>query len=73
MSKDRDIGPEYLYYGIPSPWLHSKCLRALQWFPPPEIDADRNTLSKMLQALILNWMADWPDGCVGLRGKGSMG
>ncbi|KAG1667410.1 hypothetical protein FOA52_004827 [Chlamydomonas sp. UWO 241] len=48
-SKDRDIPVEYLYYGIPSPWLHAKCLRALQFFPAPEAAADRATLSTMLQ------------------------
>lgn len=46
--KERDIPPEYLSYGIPSPWLHAKCLRALQYFPAPELSADRTLLTGML-------------------------
>ena len=31
----RDVTPDYTYYGLPTPWLAAKALRALQYFPPP--------------------------------------
>lgn len=33
---DKDVGQQYTYYGIPSPWLQVKCLRLLQYFPTIE-------------------------------------
>ncbi|GFR46483.1 hypothetical protein Agub_g8060 [Astrephomene gubernaculifera] len=46
------IPPEYLYYGIPSPWLQARCLRALQLFPPPESSSERRALHEVLQSII---------------------
>ncbi|GLI58947.1 hypothetical protein VaNZ11_000735 [Volvox africanus] len=46
------IPPEYLYYGIPSPWLQARCLRALQLFPPPDSITERKTLHDVLQNII---------------------
>ncbi|GIL70205.1 hypothetical protein Vretimale_3499 [Volvox reticuliferus] len=46
------IPPEYLYYGIPSPWLQARCLRALQLFPPPDSASERKTLHDVLQNII---------------------
>ncbi|EFJ50611.1 hypothetical protein VOLCADRAFT_120602 [Volvox carteri f. nagariensis] len=46
------IPPEYLYYGIPSPWLQARCLRALQLFPPPDSTSERKTLHDVLQNII---------------------
>jgi len=34
--KQRDVSQDYTYYGLASPWLQVKCLRVLQYFPPPE-------------------------------------
>ena len=36
LTKNDDIPPEYLYYGIPSPWLQVKCMKILQYFPTPD-------------------------------------
>ena len=36
LTVNKDIPPEYLYYGIPSPWLQVKCMKILQYFPTPE-------------------------------------
>ena len=32
---NKDYSNDYLYYGIPTPWLQIKLLRMLQFFPPP--------------------------------------
>eukprot|EP00201_Polytomella_parva_P006204 CAMPEP_0175083532 /NCGR_PEP_ID=MMETSP0052_2-20121109/27451_1 /TAXON_ID=51329 ORGANISM="Polytomella parva, Strain SAG 63-3" /NCGR_SAMPLE_ID=MMETSP0052_2 /ASSEMBLY_ACC=CAM_ASM_000194 /LENGTH=1189 /DNA_ID=CAMNT_0016355025 /DNA_START=55 /DNA_END=3620 /DNA_ORIENTATION=- len=50
-SKDR-VASEYLYYGIPSPWLQTKCLRTLSFFPPPESPSERKLLTDILNAII---------------------
>lgn len=26
---------DYIYYKVPTPWLQVKCLRLLQYYPPP--------------------------------------
>ncbi|GLC68315.1 hypothetical protein PLESTF_000678300 [Pleodorina starrii] len=46
------IPPEYLYYGIPSPWLQARCLRALQLFPPPDSATERKALHDVLGYII---------------------
>ncbi|MEW5308641.1 MAG: hypothetical protein WDW38_000584 [Sanguina aurantia] len=51
-NKERDIPPEYLYYGIPSPWLQTKVLRVLQFYGPPSSVQDRTLLGELLQTLI---------------------
>eukprot|EP00741_Cyanophora_paradoxa_P020808 tig00021312_g20087.t1 len=41
---DREYGPDYTYYGIPSPWIQVKALRLLQYYPPtsrPEDEKER--------------------------------
>jgi AP-2 complex subunit alpha len=32
---DRDFSLDYIYYKVPTPWLQVKCLRLLQYYPPP--------------------------------------
>ncbi|KAI8103939.1 hypothetical protein M9435_006465 [Picochlorum sp. BPE23] len=34
--REKDVPQDYTYYGLPSPWLEVKVLRALQYFPAPE-------------------------------------
>ncbi|CAK0759184.1 hypothetical protein CVIRNUC_002678 [Coccomyxa viridis] len=46
------VPPEYQYYGIPSPWLQVKCLRVLQYFPPPEDPAISRALNATLKRII---------------------
>ena len=48
----RDVSQDYTYYGIASPWLQVKCLRVLQYFPPPEDPAVRRSLTEMLKKMI---------------------
>lgn len=36
LARNKDIPQDYLYYGLPSPWLQVKCMRVLQYFPTPE-------------------------------------
>eukprot|EP00198_Chlamydomonas_reinhardtii_P001583 XP_001690919.1 alpha-adaptin [Chlamydomonas reinhardtii] len=52
------IPPEYLYYGIPSPWLQARCLRALQLFPPPDSATERKALHDVLQNIIATTSAE---------------
>eukprot|EP00803_Ostreobium_quekettii_P002464 evm.model.scf_1061.2 EVM.evm.TU.scf_1061.2 scf_1061:6281-18352(+) len=49
---DKDVGQEYTYYGIPSPWLQVKALRVLQYFPPSEDPAIVSKLSDILGNII---------------------
>ena len=48
----RDVGPDYAYYGIASPWLQVKCLRVLQYFPTPKDPAVMRTLTDILRVII---------------------
>jgi AP-2 complex subunit alpha len=32
---ERDYSLDYIYYKVPTPWLQVKCLRLLQYYPPP--------------------------------------
>ena len=48
----RDVSQDYTYYGIASPWLQVKCLRVLQYFPPPADPAVRHSLTEMLKKII---------------------
>ncbi|GMH38541.1 hypothetical protein BSKO_06425 [Bryopsis sp. KO-2023] len=50
---DKDVGQQYTYYGIPSPWLQVKCLRILQYFPPTEDPAIVAKLTEIL-GLVIN-------------------
>ena len=50
--RERDVSQDYTYYGIPSPWLQVKVLRALQYFPPPEDPAVHQNLSDILKSLL---------------------
>ena len=46
--KNQDVLPEYLYYGIPAPWLQARIMRVLRKFPTPE---DAETLGAELAIL----------------------
>ena len=46
--KNRDVLPEYLYYGIPAPWLQARIMRVLRKFPTPD---DAETLGAELAIL----------------------
>lgn len=50
--RSREVGPDYAYYGIASPWLQVKCLRVLQYFPPPDDPAVMHSLTDMLTSII---------------------
>jgi len=50
--REREVPAEYLYYGIPSPWLQCKCLRVLQFFPAPEVPSDQTSLTSILKSTI---------------------
>jgi AP-2 complex subunit alpha len=50
--RERDVPQDYTYYGIPSPWLQIKILRALQYFPAPENPAILKRLRVILREII---------------------
>lgn len=50
--QERDVPQDYTYYGIPSPWLQIKILRALQYFPPPEDPKILSQLKKILHSVL---------------------
>lgn len=47
--KARDVTQDYTYYGLASPWLQVRTLRALQYFPPPEDPAVLRALGDSVQ------------------------
>ncbi|KAI8368286.1 adaptin N terminal region-domain-containing protein [Radiomyces spectabilis] len=51
---DRDYSLDYIYYKVPTPWLQVKCLRLLQYYPPPEDAKLRSDISELLQIIITN-------------------
>ncbi|KAI8992585.1 adaptin N terminal region-domain-containing protein [Pilobolus umbonatus] len=51
---DRDYSMDYIYYKIPTPWLQVKCLRLLQYYPPPDDAKIRADISDLLQIIIAN-------------------
>ncbi|KAI9499694.1 adaptin N terminal region-domain-containing protein [Zychaea mexicana] len=51
---DRDYSLDYIYYKVPTPWLQVKCLRLLQYYPPPEDVKLRSDISELLQIILAN-------------------
>ncbi|CUF45940.1 alpha adaptin, putative [Bodo saltans] len=50
---EKHTEPEYIYYGVPAPWLQAKALRLLQYFPPPTDETKSmllSIISKILKA-----------------------
>ena len=50
--RDKDVPQDYTYYGLPSPWLEVKVLRALQYFPAPENPDILKRLREILRQII---------------------
>lgn len=53
LARNQDIPQEYTYYGIPSPWLQVKTMRALQYFPTIEDPNIRRSLFEVLQRILM--------------------
>ncbi|XP_014497743.1 AP-2 complex subunit alpha-1 [Vigna radiata var. radiata] len=53
LARNLDIPQEYTYYGIPSPWLQVKTMRALQYFPTIEDPNARRSLFEVLQRILM--------------------
>ncbi|KAK9126509.1 hypothetical protein Scep_015355 [Stephania cephalantha] len=53
LARNHDIPQEYTYYGIPSPWLQVKTMRALQYFPTVEDPNTRRSLFEVLQRILM--------------------
>ncbi|XVF19796.1 hypothetical protein REPUB_Repub11eG0141700 [Reevesia pubescens] len=53
LARNQDVPQEYTYYGIPSPWLQVKTMRALQYFPTIEDPNTRTTLFEVLQRILM--------------------
>ncbi|KAK1263881.1 AP-2 complex subunit alpha-2 [Acorus gramineus] len=53
LARNQDIPPEYTYYGIPSPWLQVRTMRALQYFPTIEDPNARRSLFEVLQRTLM--------------------
>lgn len=48
LARNQDVPQEYTYYGIPSPWLQVKTMRALQYFPTVEDPTTRRALFEVI-------------------------
>ncbi|XP_059627147.1 AP-2 complex subunit alpha-1-like isoform X3 [Cornus florida] len=53
LARNQDVPQEYTYYGIPSPWLQVKIMRALQYFPTIEDPNTRRSLFEVLQRILM--------------------
>ncbi|KAJ8551955.1 hypothetical protein K7X08_028398 [Anisodus acutangulus] len=53
LAKNQDVPQEYTYYGIPSPWLQVKTMRALQYFSTIEDPDTRRSLFEVLQRILM--------------------
>ncbi|VVB16808.1 unnamed protein product [Arabis nemorensis] len=53
LARNQDVPQEYTYYGIPSPWLQVKAMRALQYFPTIEDPSTRKALFEVLQRILM--------------------
>ncbi|GLJ54559.1 hypothetical protein SUGI_1171840 [Cryptomeria japonica] len=53
LARSQDIPQDYTYYGIPSPWLQVKTMRALQYFPTIEDPNIRRSLFEVLQRILM--------------------
>lgn len=53
LARNQDVPQEYTYYGIPSPWLQVKTMRALQYFPTIEDPNIRRSLFEVLQRILM--------------------
>ncbi|KAK9676898.1 hypothetical protein RND81_11G108600 [Saponaria officinalis] len=53
LARNQDVPQEYTYYGIPSPWLQVKAMRALQYFPTIEDPNTRRSLFEVLQRVLM--------------------
>ncbi|GAB4859714.1 hypothetical protein Ancab_011194 [Ancistrocladus abbreviatus] len=53
LARNQDVPQEYTYYGIPSPWLQVKTMRALQYFPTIEDPHTRRSLFEVLQRTLM--------------------
>jgi AP-2 complex subunit alpha len=72
----REITPDYTYYGIASPWLQTKVLRALQYFPLPEGTGAQKQLHDSLQAIFNGEFSDSSSSArhaVGMRNQPYVG
>jgi len=49
---NREYSSDYIYYGIPAPWLQVKLLRLLQFYPPPEDKSLMDHITEVLNRLI---------------------
>jgi AP-2 complex subunit alpha len=50
--RERDVPQDYTYYGIPTPWLQVKILRALQYFPAPDNPDVLGNLKKAVKEIL---------------------
>ncbi|XP_021767370.1 AP-2 complex subunit alpha-1-like [Chenopodium quinoa] len=53
LARNQDVPQEYTYYGIPSPWVQVKAMRALQYFPTIEDPNTRRSLFEVLQRILM--------------------
>ncbi|OMO54759.1 hypothetical protein CCACVL1_27599, partial [Corchorus capsularis] len=53
LARNQDVPQEYTYYGIPSPWLQVKTMRALQYFPAIKEPNTKRRLFEVLQWIIM--------------------
>ncbi|KZV42618.1 AP-2 complex subunit alpha-1 [Dorcoceras hygrometricum] len=51
--RNQDVPQEYTYYGIPSPWIQVRTMRALQYFPTIEDPNTRRSLFEVLQRILM--------------------
>eukprot|EP00762_Andalucia_godoyi_P001586 ANDGO_00198.mRNA.1 AP-2 complex subunit alpha-1 len=48
----KDYSSDYVYYGVPTPWLQVKLLRLLQYYPPPADQTLQARINEVLTRII---------------------
>jgi hypothetical protein len=52
LATQQSIPQDYMYYGVPSPWLQIKCMRVLQQFPLADDPTIAGALAEVLRRVV---------------------
>lgn len=52
LASQQGIPQDYMYYGVPSPWLQIKCMRVLQQFPLADDPSLAGAVAEVLRRIV---------------------
>jgi len=59
LATQQSIPQDYMYYGVPSPWLQIKCMRVLQQFPLADDPTIAGALAEVLRRVVSVRSVPW--------------